>query len=447
MTGLLYKFQIKDLYFKDHDIEAVGLDKISSSYPGIKVTNIRAKVDGVPTCNSVTDEKLERTGGALDLLIGSDLSSLHPKGVKDLDNLTLMRSRFATGWTLMGHNNDLVQYTGKQQGVKVNACAVEAIHFRKQISQDKMKKKKYKQKIMTEGKSIIKPFEDWTQEDYYKYYDFEEDSYIQNLVTECVMTSQVEAKPAPSKESFSTISAEIQAGKDKIDSEVTNEVKNDKDPNLKVVKMEKESFKTDSAVSVKNPKKPREICSFIKLGSMKINLEENELNEDKEIEIDDTDFKEEEVETFAEVPVVREGNIESSNVPTTPPKEFIDDTFASTDDHFQAHEVTKSNHGMIKTKPPDHKSFNSSQRKSNDLVKDDQNFVLIKTSRYVSNSKNPLHEEGVFRKVADEEDVPPQVDDKENDDKHPVEVEPDPKPNETRQELPRTSTGRKRMDL
>ena len=189
------------------------------------------------------------------------------------------------------------------------------------------------------------------------------------------MTSQVEAKPAPNKESFSTISAEIPIGKDKIKSTVTNDAKN---PNLNVVKMEKESFKSDSAVSVENPKKPREICSFIKLGSMKINLEENELNEDKEIEIDDTDLKEEKVETFAEVPVVREGNIESSNVPTTPPKEFIDGTFASRDNHFQAHEVTKTNHSMIKTEPPDHKSFNSSQRKYNDLVKDDQNFFKIK---------------------------------------------------------------------
>ena len=131
------------------------------------MTNIREKVDGFSPCNSVTDAKLERTGGQLDLLIGSDLSDLHPKGVKDVGKLTLMRSNFGTGWTLMGHNEDLIQLTGKQQGVKANVCAVENLYFRKQIPQ--IKKKKSKLKIKTEESS----FEDWTQEDYYRFYNYE----------------------------------------------------------------------------------------------------------------------------------------------------------------------------------------------------------------------------------------------------------------------------------
>ena len=131
MTGWLYKLSLKDLSCEYHEIEAVGLDTISSNYPGIKVTNIRAKVDGVPTCNSVTDKKLERTGGALDLLIGSDLSNLHPKGIKDVGKLTLMRSSFGTGWTLMGHNEELIQFTDKQKGVRVNVCAVQKIQVKK----------------------------------------------------------------------------------------------------------------------------------------------------------------------------------------------------------------------------------------------------------------------------------------------------------------------------
>ena len=63
---------------------------------------------------------------------------------------------------------------------------------------------------------------------YYRFYNFEKDSHIQNLVTECVMKSQVEVKPAPSKESFSTVSAEIQVGKDEIESAVTNDAKKEK---------------------------------------------------------------------------------------------------------------------------------------------------------------------------------------------------------------------------
>ena len=42
MTGLLYKFLLKDMAGNYHEIEAVGLNTISSAYPGIKVTDIRS---------------------------------------------------------------------------------------------------------------------------------------------------------------------------------------------------------------------------------------------------------------------------------------------------------------------------------------------------------------------------------------------------------------------
>ena len=41
MTGLLFKLNLKDIAGEYHELEAVGLDKISSIYPGIKVTNIK----------------------------------------------------------------------------------------------------------------------------------------------------------------------------------------------------------------------------------------------------------------------------------------------------------------------------------------------------------------------------------------------------------------------
>ena len=136
MTGLLYKFLLKDLSCNYHEIEAVGLNTISSEYPGIRVTDIRSAVDGLSSCNSVSDSKLERTGGPLDLLIGSDLSNLHPKGVTDIGKLTLMRSNFGTGWTVMGHNKNLVKITGNQQGVRANVCAVERIKVKKFFDQE-----------------------------------------------------------------------------------------------------------------------------------------------------------------------------------------------------------------------------------------------------------------------------------------------------------------------
>ena len=106
MSGLLFKLKLKDIGGKYHEVEAVGLDKISSVYPGIKVTDIRTKVGKFSMCNSVTDVKLARTEGKLDLLIGSDLAHLHPKAVPDVRKLSLMRSNFGTSWTLMGQSRN-----------------------------------------------------------------------------------------------------------------------------------------------------------------------------------------------------------------------------------------------------------------------------------------------------------------------------------------------------
>merc|ERR1711867_88133 len=58
MSGLLFKLKLKDIGGKYHEVEAVGLDAISSVYPGIKVTDIRTKVGKFSMCNSVTDVKL-----------------------------------------------------------------------------------------------------------------------------------------------------------------------------------------------------------------------------------------------------------------------------------------------------------------------------------------------------------------------------------------------------
>ena len=113
MQGGLYKLSLKDISGQDHEIEAIGIEKLSSSYSGLKVTNIRKSVQHLSICNSVTDGKLARDQGDLDLLIGTDLAQLHPKAVADVDQLTLMRSKFGTGWTLMGHHKEIIQLTSK----------------------------------------------------------------------------------------------------------------------------------------------------------------------------------------------------------------------------------------------------------------------------------------------------------------------------------------------
>ena len=82
-------------------------------------------------CNSVTDAKLARNSGSLDVLVGSDLANLHPKSIVSVGKLNIMRSSFGTGWTLMGHNKEVVKVTGKQHGVRANVCAVERIQVSK----------------------------------------------------------------------------------------------------------------------------------------------------------------------------------------------------------------------------------------------------------------------------------------------------------------------------
>ena len=112
-------------------------------------------------CNSVTDVKLARTEGKLDLLIGSDLAHLHPKGVADVGKLSLMKSNFGTGWTLMGHNKEVIQFTGNQIGVRVNVCAVEKIKvsnlFDNQILSNGTKDLQFLDAISTESIGINVP--------------------------------------------------------------------------------------------------------------------------------------------------------------------------------------------------------------------------------------------------------------------------------------------------
>ena len=108
-------------------MEAIGLEKLSTAYAGVKVVNIKEAVKNNPACRSLTEDKLGRTGGELDLLVGSDLAHLHPKAVTEVGSLSLLKSKFSTGWTMMGHHKDHLILIGKSKGVKANVCAVKRI--------------------------------------------------------------------------------------------------------------------------------------------------------------------------------------------------------------------------------------------------------------------------------------------------------------------------------
>ena len=136
MKGQLYRLQLVDMSGKNHEIEAIGIDILSSKYPGLKIVNLTKKTNALPICSSITEEKLSRTGGELDLLIGTDLSALHPHAVANIDNLTLMKGMFGNGWTIMGHHSQHVQLLDNNEGVKVNFCFVERVTFSEQIENE-----------------------------------------------------------------------------------------------------------------------------------------------------------------------------------------------------------------------------------------------------------------------------------------------------------------------
>ena len=63
----------------------------------------------------------------VDLLIGTDLSDLHPKAEFNYDKLVIMSSNFGTGYTLMGHNDTYVKVADNNSQFRVNVCNVKGL--------------------------------------------------------------------------------------------------------------------------------------------------------------------------------------------------------------------------------------------------------------------------------------------------------------------------------
>ena len=126
-NGFIYNMQIKDIYGNFHHIEAIGIDKISSSYSSVKVVNVKKVLSSNMKCKFLTDDKLSRDGGDIHLLVGTDVASLHPEKITNIKDLVIMSTIFGNGYTMMGHNEEHVKVTNKGTDLKVHSVTVEDI--------------------------------------------------------------------------------------------------------------------------------------------------------------------------------------------------------------------------------------------------------------------------------------------------------------------------------
>ena len=125
--GKLFQVSLRDIDGNTHQIQAIGLDKISSKFSGAKVTNVKRDLFRHRECYTLQDRKLDRKGGDIKMLIGTDVASIHPVKVANLGDLIIMKTIFGTGWTMMGHSKKHVQLTESGADVKVHVTAVESI--------------------------------------------------------------------------------------------------------------------------------------------------------------------------------------------------------------------------------------------------------------------------------------------------------------------------------
>ena len=69
MHGYLYKLSLRDLSGAIFEIEAIGIEKLSSNYAGVKAVGVKDRLKHIPGLESLTDKRLGRRGGELDVLV------------------------------------------------------------------------------------------------------------------------------------------------------------------------------------------------------------------------------------------------------------------------------------------------------------------------------------------------------------------------------------------
>ena len=129
-VGWLYEVSLLDTTGNVHQIQAIGIDSLSSKFPGFKIRNIKKKIiQPYQECRDLSEAKLCRPSVDVDMILGTDLASLMPIQCARIKDLIIMKSRFGNGYTCMGHNKHHVVFTDKQSGVRANVCGAENITF------------------------------------------------------------------------------------------------------------------------------------------------------------------------------------------------------------------------------------------------------------------------------------------------------------------------------
>ena len=130
--GKLYNLVLVDKERRQLHIQAIGIDKLSGTFSKVKVTGIEKCFD-----SQITNEDLAREKGNLDLLVGTDLAELHPVPVETKGKLVLLRSRFGSGWTLLGFNDEVIDSDGDTlDQSKVNFVNTKDIQFLDLVSME-----------------------------------------------------------------------------------------------------------------------------------------------------------------------------------------------------------------------------------------------------------------------------------------------------------------------
>ena len=129
--GRLYKLVLITKNGKLIHIQAVGIPKLSGSFAKVTVSGIEKLFD-----QQITDEDLERGGGDLDLLIGTDLAELHPSQVDTKGKLVLLKSMFGSGWTMFGYDEKVIDSEGDNYDVKANNVNTKDMQFMNLVSME-----------------------------------------------------------------------------------------------------------------------------------------------------------------------------------------------------------------------------------------------------------------------------------------------------------------------
>ena len=127
MRSRLYELTLIDVNGDQHSIQAIGLPELSSKYSGFKVINMKHEFQGMSECQELSEDKLSRAGGEIQLLVGSDVASLHPRQVGAVGDLVILLSLFGSGFTVMGHNHNHIKMLDNNLGTRVQVSKAEEI--------------------------------------------------------------------------------------------------------------------------------------------------------------------------------------------------------------------------------------------------------------------------------------------------------------------------------